>query len=235
MFYKAVGYQEHFTDILGVSPEPRSTVTEARQAGAQGEPWQVAGADPLYRAKFNFVQNQLRNLDIVLTPGQGDIVHVDAAEARFRGRGEWLLNGVVVDGQRRFSQAVWRTSVRPKDLSLGQVTLSMRPLNEIIRFVRAHPHTPQYRLDLYSRLAYPLTGIILLMLGLPLVLGSERLLRSHLLGTGAAVIVGLLFFGVQFVAYHLGDTGQLPPSAAVLTPVVLGFAAGGFLMDTMRS
>ena len=238
LFYKAVGDEQRFADVLGVVPEPESTIAEVRdpnQTGSTGPPWRIVAREPVFHASYSFVLKRLRGLKIVFELADGRIVQVDAARARHNDAGEWQLEDVTVDQRLRMPRAVWRTTLLPKDLSLNRVPLSVRPLDEVIKFVRAHPEHPGYRVLLLSRLAYPLTGIVLLMLGLPLVLGNERLLKSNLLGMGAAVVVCLLYFGVQFFSYHLGQEEQLPPSIAVLAPPVLGIAAGAYLLDTLRT
>ena len=238
LFYKAVGDEQRFAHVMGVVPEATSVITEIRSptaARGAGPPWRIEGSEPAFHGGYSLVQRRVRGLKIVFAFDDGRIVQIDAATARCRRKGEWLLDDVTVDNRVQFPHAVWRTSLDPRDLGRNRLSLSVRALDEVIRFVRVHPGHPQYRVILYSRLVYPTTGVILLMLGLPMVLGNERLLKSSVLGMGSAVLLCLLYFGVQFFSYHLGENDQLPASVAVLAPVVLGAATGGYLLDTLRS
>jgi lipopolysaccharide export LptBFGC system permease protein LptF len=73
--------------------------------------------------------------------------------------------------------------------------------------------------------------MVLMMLALPPILGNERLVRRRMLGIGAAVSICLLYYALQFLAFHLGDNHQLPPSVAALAPTLLGGSAGCLLLD----
>ena len=240
LFYTAKGDEDRFADVLGVVPEQNSVLTEVpASSGGQGV-WRLEADEPAFHARYSFIQRRMRNLTIVFSPADGRIIRVEAAEAvyvppREDLPGMWRLDKVRVDQGEEMDHAVWLTRLLPRDLAMHRLPLQVQPIHVVMRFVQSHPALPQYRVMLYSRLTYPLTGVILLMLGLPLVLGNERLLNSRLLGMGAAVLICLGYFGVQFLSYHLGDNDQLPPAVAVLAPVVCGIGAGGYLLDTIRT
>ena len=237
IFWRAVGDEERFQQVLGVVQDAESVITEIPDPATKepSAPWRIRGQNPLFRGTYSFVLRRLRGVRIVFCTEDGGFVHIEAKRVSHRGPGEWLLEDVTVGGKRKIGRAFWHTALRPKDLSLQLVPLDVRALAEIVRFIRAYPANPQYRVRLYSRLVYPVTGVILLMLGLPPVLNSERLLTSNLLGMGAAVVICLAYFGVQFLSYHLGENAQLPPAVAVLAPTILGLGAGGYLLDTVQS
>lgn len=231
MLYEAVGQTDRFSGCVGVVAEDRTEIVEI--SSDEGG-WRLVGANPAYHAKYSFVRKEMRDVLIAVSlPGDRTaLVRADSAESA---RDGWLLRDVRLDEETVISQALWRTSLRPQSLAYHRVEVGVRPLNEIVRLVRAYPSQPRYRVILYSRLTYPLTGIILMMLSLPLLLGDYRLLNHRLLGIGASVVVCLLFYGVQLLARDLGDSNMLAPAVAGLAPVALGLAAGGVLLDSVRT
>lgn len=231
MLYEARGQTDRFARCVGVVTEQR---TEIAETAADGPGWRLVGSDPAFRAQYSFVRREMRNLLIALTlpEDRSALLRAESAESVPEG---WLLRGIHLDDEVVIEEALWRTSLRPEHLAFHRVEVGVRPLSEIVRLIQSYPTQPRYQVILYTRLAYPLTGIILMMLSIPLLLSSSRLLSHRMLGIGASVVVCLAFYGVQFLAQDLGDNNMLAPPVAGLAPVALGLAVGCFLFDSIRT
>lgn len=230
----ARGRADRFGGCVGIVEEERSALTEMDGDALAEGGWGLVGSNPAFRTEYSFVRREMRNLAIAIDL-PGDRHTLVYAESALPARSGWVLHHVKPDEERVIERAFWRTSLRPQDLAYHRVEIHARPLREVVRLVRSYPAQPRYRVLLYGRLAYPLEGVLLLLLALPLLLGDSRLLRHRLLGVGAATAMCVLFYGVQFLAHHLGGIGLLPPSAAALAPVALGLAGGVFLLDSVRT
>ena len=238
MFVRAVDPKGHYDERLGVVNEDVSVMEQlpepGQKPGKRGSLWRLEGARPAFHGGYGFVRQTLKNLWIALDLPGARRALIFAKRATYK-RGGWVLENVKVGKDLEFKRAFWRTKLAPSDLIYERVKLSSRPWSELQRYVRDFPGRPEYRVILYRRLTYPLTGIILMMLSLPLTLRAETVLSKRLLSIGAAVAICLAYYGVEFLAHHLGDNGQLPPAVAVFAPVVLGAAVGCYLMDSLRT
>jgi len=237
-FHEAIGQTDHAPQCQGVVREASSQIVDLTGIDPSSDepwiPWTLTGADPVYHAGYNFVKGQLTNLMVGLMLPDNRAAMV-LAERAWHTRDGWALENAEVVGVRRMASALWRTALKPEHLKHHRIDASVWPLRDLARYVKLFPEKAGLRQRLYSGMAAPLTGLILLALTVPLTLGNERLLRSRLLGIGASVVVCLMFYAVTFLAQHLGDHGQLPPSLAALAPVALGVAAGLYLLDTMQT
>lgn len=120
-------------------------------------------------------------------------------------------------------ETAYRGRERPLELSFAEAT----SLHE------RDPDNLQYRTVRQYHLTFPLAGFVLLLVGLPFLVGGER-------GRGVErVAVGLLiciaYFAVDFIARTLGITGQIGPVYAAWFPFVLFGSLGAVLYGTMRT
>lgn len=82
------------------------------------------------------------------------------------------------------------------------------------------------RVDLHSKIAYPLTPLIILLVGLPLVMISGQRRAQTFAALGLAVLIGFLYYVANAVGLALGKGGLLPPHiAAWLAPACFSLAA----------
>ena len=95
------------------------------------------------------------------------------------------------------------------------------------------PDNLQYRTVRQVHLTFPLAGLVLLLVGLPFVVGQERGRGVERVATGALLCT--IYFAVDFVARSLGLTGQIGPIYAAWFPLVLFGSLGLVLYASMRS
>lgn len=163
--------------------------------------------------------------------------HVDSAKYR---DGRWLLVNVVqseITGDRiktrTLEQAEWSSALGPELVNVAAVKperLSSLELLKYVRYLRENNQdsTP-YELGLWSRLMVPVSTGVMIFLSLPFVFGSQG--RS---GIGQRLLVGIVI-GIGFhllnqTSVKLGLVYGLSPFLSAVTPTLLFFAAGLWLI-----
>ena len=153
-------------------------------------------------------------------------------------RDGWLLYDVKGEGP-AVRERLWRTSLKPRDLETALLPLEDRPLSVLYHEIK-HPGTgdaqrmASLRLFYAERLTYPFTGLVLIALGVPFVIGHEKIQRSRMLGIGICVVICIIFYTVQHISQDLGQHGRLPPEVAAWLPIVLFGAVGLYLLEAVH-
>jgi len=127
----------------------------------------------------------------------------------------------------RFSPTDVELSYRGRERPMGLSFSESRVLLE------RDPSNAQYRTLFHYHVAFPLAGVVLLLVGLPFVLRQERGKAGERIAAGFFLCVG--YFGFEFVTRTLGLQGQLGPLFASWLPVVGFGALGVVLYATQRS
>ncbi len=120
-------------------------------------------------------------------------------------------------------ELAWKAREHPMDLSYS----------ESRQLLERDPTNAQYRTLLQYHLTFPLAGLVLLLVGLPFVVGEERGRAGERIARGFFLCV--FYFGVDFIARTLGLQGAIPPLFASWFPVVLFGSLGITLTASMRS
>ncbi len=97
------------------------------------------------------------------------------------------------------------------------------PLSKLIEQAERYPHVPSFRMKVHSRLSFPASPVLILLLGVPYVAVAQS--KSHFRGMIAALLLALAYYGGHLAFQDLGNSGTLNPAVAVWAPTV-GF---GFL------
>jgi len=170
------------------------------------------------------------------------LVSIDARSARPLSGGRWALDGGtrledresrresraidVLDDPRftpRDVERAWKAREHPMDLSWG----------ELRELLAREPSNRQYQTLLQYNLTFPLAGLVLLLVGLPFVVGDERGKAGERITRGFLLCVG--YFGVDLVARTLGLQGAVGPLFSGWLPLVLFGSLGAVLTASMRS
>lgn len=93
--------------------------------------------------------------------------------------------------------------------------------------------THELQVQLHAKVADPLRGVVLLLVGLPFAFTTGR--HGALYGFGVAVIVAVAFFVVVALFQALGAAEYLPPVAAAWAPNALFSVAGVYLLLHVRT
>jgi lipopolysaccharide export system permease protein len=104
--------------------------------------------------------------------------------------------------------------------------LSFDTLKNQIRAMRRYPHLPSAVLQVHARFSFPLSPIVLLLLGLPFVMDPQS--KSFVKGLIFCFLLSLGFYLTHFACIDMGNRGTIPPVVGAWFPVG-AFGAGGLL------
>jgi lipopolysaccharide export system permease protein len=221
----------------------------AQQLAQQWRAQTEAGSVAQGPAGGFWVRDERRFMHIERAPSPDVIEGVSAYEVRdhrlveviraTRGRwadGAWQLQDVrrlrpTADRIERSQQASLSlgSNVTPATLEVVVLSPQSLPLVDLYTYIRylegSGLDSAQYRLAFWVKLAKPLATLTMLLITVPLILGT---LRS--VGTGQKIFVGVLI-GIAFFLGHrlLANAGLvygLPPALAALAPTAVAFALG---------
>lgn len=173
-------------------------------------------------------------------------ISIDAAAMvdprRDRGRWHWSLEQgfrTHVDAAGREREALQdfdAVDVGPRDIELAhrgsKNTLDLS-FAEASRLHRRDPDNLQYRTVRQYHLTFPLAGVVLLLVGLPFLVGQERGRGVERFAIG--VLLCMAYFVVDFVARSYGISGHIGPVYAAWFPLVLFGSLGLVLFGSMRT
>ncbi len=119
----------------------------------------------------------------------------------------------------------------------GGVSLTSRlplaPLRQILEDARKYPHVPSCAMKVHTRLAFPLSPVVLLLLGLPFVMAAHS--KSFLKGLFLCFLLSLAYYMIYFVCLDLGNRGTLPAAHAGWGPTAAFGLAGVAAFLRMRT
>jgi lipopolysaccharide export system permease protein len=173
-------------------------------------------------------------------------VSVDAAvmhqPRREDGRWHWTLEDgyrTRVDAEERLREELQdfdTVDVGPRDFELAERG-RRRPLelsfSEAGKLRDRDPDNLQYRTVRQYHLTFPLAGLVLLLVGLPFLVGEERGRGVERFAVG--VLLCMAYFVVDFVTRTEGINGEIGPLYAAWFPLVLFGSLGLVLFGSMRS
>ena len=123
------------------------------------------------------------------------------------------------------------TDVRPEDLLMEHREAFDLSYGEILEKSERYPTAPGYRLLRHYHVTYPLSVMLLVVLGVPFVLRRPQ--RRGFVGVGAALLLCVGFMLVDATARDLGNHGFLHPVVAAWLPVILAGSLGVVLLDSV--
>lgn len=168
---------------------------------------------------------------------------ISAKDGKWTGN-KWLLFDVVrhnydesgkwIAPSQQMKEYFLETTLTPEQLSKVEVNATLKSFNELRDLCKREPENPRYSVMFHSRVAYPLTNFVLLFLGIPFVIGFERMSRNVFLRVGISVLICCAFYVLSYVCANLGNMGILHPILAAWLPVVMFGSLGLFLFDWMH-
>ena len=142
--------------------------------------------------------------------------------------GHWIAPAIQMDDY------LLETTLSPARLSKVDINSALKSFKELRALRKKDPENHRYSVMFHSRVAYPLTNFILLFLGIPVVLGFERLSKNIFLRVGITILICCAFFVLTYICANLGNMGILQPVLAAWLPVVIFGCFGLILFDGMR-
>ncbi|MBI4575062.1 MAG: LptF/LptG family permease [Planctomycetes bacterium] len=204
-----------------------------------------------WAARFRPASAEVESVEVTLAAPGGALTVVARRGAWDAATGRWLLyegraierdgdgNPVVdEDGRarvRRFQGEEaypLEVQVRPIDIEAQQAELYFLPFGQLVEQWRAQ-RLPRLRVQMHQRLAYPLSNLVLLLLGLPFVFGRAG--GSAFIGLALAVAIGFAYFFMDFFCGSLGAAGLLAPVTAAWLPTAFFSSLGLAVFDGVRT
>lgn len=96
-------------------------------------------------------------------------------------------------------------------------------LTQLSRLAHKFPLRRNLRVSLHKHISRPLTGFVLVLLGIPVLLRAGR---SVIVGLAVAFVLSAGTYVLDLTYTSLGDRGDLPPMVAAYLPVILLFSLG---------
>jgi lipopolysaccharide export LptBFGC system permease protein LptF len=163
----------------------------------------------------------------------GEMVLLNVIVQEFGGPGNSPIREVNAAGK-----VVLETSLSPLDMleaadESSDSPASFQTLGELRRYARMYPGVLHFQVSYHGRLASFFSPLVLLLVGIPCLVGFERSVNSRLLGTIIGIFLAAGLYALTFVFNSMGATGTLNPVAACWLPQVVGGAAGLWLFESM--
>ncbi|HEX5759302.1 MAG TPA: LptF/LptG family permease, partial [Thermoanaerobaculia bacterium] len=115
----------------------------------------------------------------------------------------------------------------PEQMRFGELKDYVRELQE------SGQPVPELLVELYNKLAYPVASLVMALVALPFAFRLGR--QGALYGVGISIVLGMAFLGVFAFFTTLGETGALPPIAAVWSPSAVFAILSAYLFLGVRS
>lgn len=122
--------------------------------------------------------------------------------------------------------------VRAKEEAMRGQSMYME-LADLADKMQTQPSIPHFEVSFHSRLAAAFIPFILLLIGVPVLVGFEHSAHSRFLGIVVCVVVAAAYYVMVFVCTSMGQTGVIDPVIAGWLPVIVGGSSGVFLFESM--
>jgi LPS export ABC transporter permease LptF/LPS export ABC transporter permease LptG len=110
--------------------------------------------------------------------------------------------------------------------------------SELKHFIRELEHSgqrvPELKVELHNKLAFPAVSFVMALVGLPFAFRIQRS-GGAMYGLGVSLVLGIVMLAVFAFFSTLGETGALPPVAAVWSPSVIFAALSAYLFLGVRT
>jgi LPS export ABC transporter permease LptF/LPS export ABC transporter permease LptG len=115
---------------------------------------------------------------------------------------------------------------RPSD------TMGFGELRRYVAYLEAHAFdVAALKVQLHRKLAFPMVGLIMTLLGVPFSFVVAR--RGALYGIGVSIVIAIVYWAVLGIFEALGNNALLHPALAAWAPNVMFGAAGIYLLLTL--
>jgi lipopolysaccharide export system permease protein len=111
--------------------------------------------------------------------------------------------------------------------------VSFSTLKDLVEEMHRYRHVPAKVLLFHSRFSFPLSPIVLLLVGLPFVMDPHS--KSFIKGLIFSFLLAIAFYVTHFACIDLGSKGSIPPIVAAWFPVSLFGSIGVVTFSRMRT
>ncbi|HLY08199.1 MAG TPA: LptF/LptG family permease [Planctomycetota bacterium] len=103
----------------------------------------------------------------------------------------------------------------------------------LVQEMRKYPHVPSAVLKVHSRISFPLSSIVLVLVGLPFVMDPNS--KSFVKGLIFSFLLAVGYYMTHFACEDLGNMGSLHPIVAAWFPIGTFGAAGLVAFSRMKT
>lgn len=243
-----------------VLPKVGDQISETEDIfGVRNEKYNVEdydGQTKIFAKKYS-VESLLMSMDVRITQLDGNkqpFEIITATECRWDAkRKRWVaFNGAVerpfeleyVDGQKPRTKKfaipaegyVVESKLKPETIrkSSGLSSrFSFLRFRALVQEMRRYPHVPSATLKVHARIAFPLSPVVLLLVGIPFVTDPQS--KSFIKGLIFCFLLAVGYYMTHFACVDLGSRGGLPPVVAAWFPVTTFGIAGIVAFARMRT
>jgi lipopolysaccharide export system permease protein len=189
-------------------------------------------------------RNQMLGVNIFKLDPEFSVRERIAADSLVWENGAWRLhNGLkyVINGDQEYSQSVdgevFNIVENPDDLGMiakGSDEMNFSELWDYVKRLKMSGYVAtRYEVDLYGKLAFPLSSLLMVLIATPL---SLQKVRSGGLGRSVAfaVLIAFFYWSVASVGTALGRSGAIPPLEAAWLANVLFASASVYILYRMQ-
>ncbi len=108
-------------------------------------------------------------------------------------------------------------------------------ISDLRNRIAENPHNVRYRVLFHTRISDKLTPMILLLIGIPLLVGYGANHQSRLAGALIAMLVMAIYYVLNFIALSAGNAGAVAPALSAWLMPSAGMIAGVIVFFNMRT
>lgn len=195
-------------------------------------------------AKYDIIEETIYSIFILRTTGEDSLTTISAKEGKWVGNNTWYLTGLVVNN---YEGGRWippseekedyflETEIGPEDMREVERDPNLISLAQLWTLSQKISDNPRYPVFFHTRLSYPFVGPVLVLLGVPFIIGFERLRRNLFFSISTLIAIVCSFFVVNIFCTNLGITGNLHPILAGWLPVAIFAVIGLIVFDWTRT
>jgi LPS export ABC transporter permease LptG len=125
------------------------------------------------------------------------------------------------------------TDLKPSDIVMRIKDPGDLTFEDIRRAYAMNPQNISMKILLHFHITFPLSNLLLVLLGVPFVLRQES--RSNFLGLTMALLICAGYFVLDVIMRDLGTKGQINPLLAAWSASIFCGAIGIYLFDSIKT
>jgi LPS export ABC transporter permease LptG len=234
--------QDNLYHLIRSGQEPAQTFFQ------MDHKWIFGGDSRIYNyAHFNPIENVFARLTVLSLSRDPFAIksRLFARTAKWDGQAEaWVLTDGwerYFDGDKSVLETFKKRQValpeRPQYFTKESLESSMMTLAELRRHIqdlsRSGFDVLDLKIDLYRKIAFPLTCLVMLIVGLPFAFSVGK--RGALYGVTIGIAIGLVYWGLLELFVQMGRYELLPPLVAAWGPNMMFGTGGLYLFLTSRT
>jgi lipopolysaccharide export LptBFGC system permease protein LptF len=203
----------------------------------------------LFVGRYNFATRQMESISLMEFHDDGmlkRILRADKGSLEPEGQirlqtveeQEFDTSGVPVAMPGIRAQVTRDTSITQMDLVRAaeesrEEGMMLLGLSDLHARMQRNPTIPFFRVAFHARLASFFSPLILLLVGLPCLIGFERSVHSRFFSVVLSILLAGGLYALTFLFTSMGTSGMLPPVLAGWLPVIITAAGGLYLFQSI--